>query len=282
MPGPLIGITGATGHIGRLVATRLAGTGARLRLLARDPSRLPTLNAPVQVARTSYEDTAEARAALAGVEVLFMVSAAESADRLAQHTGFLDAAAAAGVRHVVYTSFLGAAPQATFTLARDHWVTEEHLRSLGLAWTVLRDSFYLDFLPDLAGPDGAIRGPAGTGRVGAVARADVARVAAAVLSAPESHAGAVHDLTGPQALTLAEVAETITRVTGRSTTYVDETIEQAYASRAVYHAADWQVDAWVSTYTAIAKGELARLTGTVQRIGGQPPLSLAELLRSRS
>ena len=94
-----------------------------------------------------------------------MVSAAESADRLDQHRTFIDAAAEAGVRHIVYTSFLGAAPDATFTLARDHWVTEEHIRASGLAFTFLRDSFYLDFLPALAGEDGVIRGPAGDGLV---------------------------------------------------------------------------------------------------------------------
>jgi uncharacterized protein YbjT (DUF2867 family) len=113
------------------------------------------------VRTAGYGDRDAAAAALHGVDVLFMVSASESADRREQHRTFVDAAAAAGVRHVVYTSFLGAAPDATFTLARDHWATEEHLRASGMAFTFLRDSLYLDFLPALAGPDGVIRGPAG-------------------------------------------------------------------------------------------------------------------------
>lgn len=274
----LIGITGATGFLGRHVAQSLAADGHQLRLIVRDPSRVDA--AGNEVAQASYGDTEQARAALAGVDVLFMVSAAEAADRVAQHTGFVDAAAASGVRHIVYTSFLGAAPDATFTLARDHWATEQHIAASGMTWTFLRDSFYLDFLPLLAGEDGVIRGPAGQGRVAAVAREDVARSAAAVLASPDAHAGVIYDLTGREAYTLAEAAAITTRITGRDVSYLDETIEQAYESRAPYGAPDWQVDAWVSTYTAIAAGELATISDHVERLTGRPPLTLAEFLAS--
>ena len=124
----------------------------------------------------TYADGAAVRAALEGARLVFMVSAAEAPDRVDQHYSFVDAAAAAGVQHLVYTSFAGAAPDAIFTLGRDHWATEEHIKASGLAWTFLRDNLYLDFLPLLAGPDGVIRGPAGDGRVSAVATDDVADV----------------------------------------------------------------------------------------------------------
>ncbi len=274
---PLIAVTGATGNVGRAVADLLTRDGARIRLVVRDPARAPTDAG--DVVQASYGDLDASTAALSGADTLFMVSAAESAERLAQHRTFVDAAAAAGVRHVVYTSFLGAAPDATFTLARDHWATERHLRASGMAWTFLRDSFYLDFLPALADEDGVIRGPADDGRVGAVARADVARSAAAVCSNVDAHAGRTYDLTGPEAMTLREAAQTITEVTGRATTYEEETVEQAYASRRRYDAPDWQLDAWVSTYTAIAAGELAQVTDTVEQLTGVAPLSLVDLLR---
>lgn len=207
-----------------------------------------------------------------------MVSGSESSDRLDQHRAFVDAAVRAGVQHVVYTSFLGASPTAVFTLARDHWYTEDHIRASGMAYTFLRDSFYLDFLPMLAGPDGIIRGPAGQGRLGAVAREDVARVAAVVLADPATHAGQTYDLTGREALSIPEAIEAIREVTGRDLAYVDETIPEAYESRRVFDAPDWQVHAWVSTYTAIAQGELAAVTDTVERLTGRPPLTLRELL----
>lgn len=113
-----IGITGVTGAVGGEVVRLLAGADMRLdlRLLARDPARAPDVDTDVR--RCDYADPAGAREALRGVEVLLMVSGSESADRRAQHRSFVAAAADAGVRHVVYTSFQGAAPDATFTLAR--------------------------------------------------------------------------------------------------------------------------------------------------------------------
>ena len=273
----LIAVTGATGHVGGLVAHDLSREGARLRLVVRSVARAPQLPGAT-VTETTYGDHDRSVVALDGVDVLLMVSAAESADRLDQHRAFIDAAVEAGVHHVVYTSFLGAAPDATFTLARDHWATEEHLRAVGAPHTILRDSFYLDFLPNLAGPDGAIRGPAGDGVLGAVARADDARVAAHVLLAPHEHAGQTYELTGREALSLTQAARITSEVTGRETVYHPETVEEAYASRASYGAPDWQVDAWVSTYTAIAAGELALVTDTVERLTGRRPLTLRELL----
>jgi len=273
---PTIAITGVTGKIGGAVATELQDLAPRLRLLGRNPSRAPRLEGQLAVA--DYSDAAASREALAGVNVLFMVSAGESPERVQQHEVFVDAAAAAGVKHIVYTSFLGAKPDATFTLARDHWYTEQHIRESGIAWTFLRDSFYLDFFPEVVDENGVIRGPAGNGRVGAVSREDVARSATAVLRNPAPHAGCAYDMTGPQALSLNDIARIIGEVWGKQVTYQDESLEEAYASRAHYGAPGWEVDAWVSTYTAIASGELDVISDSVQSLTGRPPLSLAELL----
>src|SRR3954447_12013810 len=211
---PSLGVTGSTGWLGGLVARGLAGRGGAQRLLVRDVSRAPGLPSSV-AAQCSYRDADAARAALDGVETLFMVSAAESEDRLDEHRTFVDAAAAAGVRHVVYVSFFGAAPDATFTLARDHAATEQHLRDSGMAWTFLRDNLYLEFMDHMVGEDGVVRGPAGDGRAAVVSHDDIARVVVTVLLDPAAHAGATYDLTGPEALTFTEMAEVITEVTGR-------------------------------------------------------------------
>jgi NAD(P)H dehydrogenase (quinone) len=157
---PTLAVTGSTGALGGLVAHSLADAGVGQRLLARDPTRAPELPAGVPVAM-SYGDRLAAVRALAGATVLFMVSGAESADRLEQHRTFVDAAVDAGVEHIVYTSFYGAAADCTFTLGRDHWATEEHIKAAGLSYTFLRDNFYLDVLPLFAGRDGVLRGPAG-------------------------------------------------------------------------------------------------------------------------
>ncbi len=125
-----------------------------------------------------------------------------------------------------------------------------------------------------------IRGPAGDGRLAAVARADVARVAVEVLVAPADHAGATYTLTGPEALTLSEVATIFTSETGWTVTFHDETVPEACESRKRWDAPDWQYDAWVSMYTAIKAGEVATVTDDVRRVTGVPPLRLADLLRT--
>ena len=275
---PSVAVTGSTGALGGHVARALAGQGVPLTLPARTPSRVPDLPGAVPVGFAGYADLASATEALTGVETLLMVSGSESGDRVTEHRTFIDAAGAAGVQHVVYTSFVGASPECTFTLGRDHAATEEHLRASGLSWTFLRDNFYLDFLGALADEHGDIRGPAGEGRVAAVARADAADCAVTVLQDPGAHVGAMYDLTGPEALTFAEVAEIVGAHQGRSVRYVDETVEEAYASRRAWEAPQWQYDAWVSTYTAIAAGELEHVSDDVHRLTGRAPVSLAELL----
>lgn len=274
---PDLAVTGSTGGVGGMVARQLADLGFAQRLLVRNPSRAPGLD-QAATAVCSYGDAEAARRALEGVRVLFMVSAAEAEDRLQQHYAFVDAAADAGVQHVVYTSFYGAAADATFTLARDHYATEERIKASGMDYTFLRDNFYLDFLPLMTDEEGVIKGPAGDGAFSGVAREDIARSAVAVLRDPAIHKGKTYNLTGPEELTLARAAEIITKGTGRTVTYRAETVEEAYESRAVYNAPKWQVDAWVSTYTAMAAGEMAGVSPDVHGLTGQDPISLEEFL----
>jgi uncharacterized protein YbjT (DUF2867 family) len=276
-PLPPLAVTGATGGVGGMVARELSAAGLPQRLLVRDPQRAPVLDGAVPVV-CSYADTAACAAALAGAQTVLMVSASEAVDRLDQHRSFVDAARQAGVTHFVYTSFYGASATSTFTLGRDHYATEEYIKQAGLNYTFLRDNLYLDFMPALVGEDDVIRGPAGQGRVSGVTRADVAAVAAKVLRDPAAHRGRTYDLTGPEALTLTEVAAILSNGLGRKISFHDESVEEAYASRARWNAPDWQLDAWVSTYTSIAAGEVAEVTNDVKALLGRPPQSLSDFL----
>jgi uncharacterized protein YbjT (DUF2867 family) len=151
-----------------------------------------------------------------------------------------------------------------------------------MAHTFLRDNFYLDVLPYFADADGVIRGPAGAGLVAAVARADVADVAAVVLRSPAEHAGATYELTGPEALAFDDIAARTSKALGRPVRFEDESVEDAYAwRRAAYGAEDWQLDAWVSTYTAVRDGEMAAVTDDVRRLTGHAPRSLEDVLAGR-
>ncbi|MCH1884399.1 SDR family oxidoreductase [Agrococcus sp. ARC_14] len=274
---PALAITGATGAVGRLTAEELARGGAALRLLARTPSRAPQLPGSV-VVESSYGDSDQARASLEGVSTLLMVSAGEEEGWPEKQLGFVAAAADAGVEHIVYTSFQGASADATFTYGRDHFATEEAIRASGMAWTMLRDSFYLDFVTLLPGPDGALRGPAGDGRVAAVAKLDVARSAAAVLREPGAHAGRTYEVTGPEALSFADFAAALTGSTGRPIRYIDETLEEGRRWREAFGAPEWQLQGWLTTFSAIAKGEHTHVTDDVELLTGRKPISLRELL----
>jgi NAD(P)H dehydrogenase (quinone) len=264
----VIAVTGATGEMGRRVVARLVEAGAPHRLVVRDPSR--ATGEDVRVA-SSYGARDEMRAAVEGASTVFLIPAAEAADRLEQHKTAVDAVLAAGVPRIVYLSFLNAAPDATFTLARDHWATEEHIRATGLTWTFLRMNLYMDFIPRMAGEDGVIRGPAGDGRVSAILRDDVAAAAAAVLTS-DGHDRRTYDLTGPESFSLADAAALM------GARFEDETDEQAYASREIYGAPDWEVRGWVSSYQAIRDGSLDVLSPTVRELTGRDPVALAEYL----
>ncbi|WP_343983966.1 SDR family oxidoreductase [Kribbella koreensis] len=269
-------MTGSTGQLGSRIARLLAADGVAQRLIVRDPGRAPSL-AGAEVAQAAYGEKAALLNALDGVTTLMLLSATESADRVSLHKATVDAAVAAGVQRIVYTSFVGASPSATFTFARDHWHTEEHVRSTGVDFTFLRDNLYLDFLPGFVGADGVIRGPAGDGRVAAVARDDVAAVAARVLVSSQ-HSGMTYDLTGPSAFTLTEAASLMSTAWGRPVRYEPETLDEAYRSREGFGAAAWEVAGWVTSYAAICSGELSGVSSAVEDITGHPAISLPDYL----
>jgi uncharacterized protein YbjT (DUF2867 family) len=278
-----IAVTGATGGVGSRVARRLRDRGADQRLVVRDLARVPAVGGfqAVAMGPRGYRDQAALTEALGGCDTLLLVSAHESEERVVEHAHAVRAAVDAGVRRIVYTSFLGAGPDATFTFAQDHYATEQLIRESGLAWTFLRDSQYADFVPLLVGEDGVIRGPAGEGRCAWVARDDVADVAAEVLSAAGGeHDGQTYDLTGPEAHTLAWAAEQLSAVTGREITFRNESVQGAYESRVHLDLPDWLVDGYVTSYVVIGTGEMDVVSDAVQRITGHAPMALDEVLRA--
>ncbi len=208
----IVGVTGATGHLGRrtveLLLDRLGQPDGPSAVVAttRSPEGAADLaRRGAEVRRGDFDEPSTLAAAFAGLDRLLVVSA-DAPDpqlRIGQHAAAIAAAAAAGVPHLVYTSFVNADRGRPDFIAVVHLAAEEALRQAGPAWTVLRNNLYADQLPQLVGsPTNA-----GSGRAGWVAREDCAAVAAAVLAAPgDAHAGQVYDVTGPRSLTMAEAA----------------------------------------------------------------------------
>ena len=276
----MIGITGVTGKLGSYVSDLVDKKGIASIHLARSPERA-TVYASAEIRKMVYANTPEVVEALKGIDVLLMVSARENPERVEEHTSFLDAAKLAGVQHIVYTSFYGADEKATFTLSRDHAQTEAYIKELGFTYTFLRDNFYLDFLIDIALENGEIRGPAGSGKVSAVARKDTSRVAAEILLNPKEWENQSLNLTGPEDLSMEEIVALLSKESGKTITYVDESVEEAYESRKKWPAQTWEYDAWVSTYTAIKAGEQAGVSTDVEKVLGRPAMNLIDVLKER-
>ena len=276
----MIGITGVTGKLGSYVADLVDKKGIASIHLARSPERAKVY-ASAEIRKMVYANTPEVVEALKGIDVLLMVSARENPERVEEHKSFLDAAKLAGVQHIVYTSFYGADEKATFTLSRDHAQTEAYIKKLGFTYTFLRDNFYLDFFIDIALENGEIRGPAGRGRVSAVARKDTSRVAAEILLHAKKWENQTLNLTGPEEFSMEEIVALLSKETGNAITYVDESVEEAYESRKKWPAQNWEYDAWVSTYTAIKAGEQAGVSTDVEKVLGRPAMSLIDVLKER-
>jgi NAD(P)H dehydrogenase (quinone) len=305
----VIAMTGAGGEIGRRVASRLAGLGAVQRLIVRHAASAPMLPGAEVVEASSYGDASAMRRALAGVQTLLLISARDrfgvahiSAknhtapapyDRVEQHRVAVEAAVAAGVHRVVYLSVIHAAPDATFILAHDHYHTEEHIRASGMRFTFLRTGLYADNVPHSVSADGVIRVPAGDGRVAWVTRDDVAHVAAAVLTSP-GHEEPIYDVTGPEAMTMAETAATLSIFAGREIVYQAQTLEDARTTRTTSRLekfdadrrmwtgqglSDYEADVFITHFLQIAEGDLAQVSDTVPKLTGRPAQSLAEYLR---
>jgi uncharacterized protein YbjT (DUF2867 family) len=275
---PELAITGATGALGGRVARRLAERGFAQRLIVRELVKAPSLAGAIPVAAPSYGDTAAMREALLGAKTLFFVSGRETEDRLQEHYSVLEAASDAGVERIVYLSCLAASPGATFTLARQHYATEERVREAGIRYTFLRSSLYADFVPYVTGEDLVIRGPAGTGKVAWISRDDIAEVAIAVLIAGDEHDGQTYDDTGPESVSVAQTAEILGRVINREVSYHDESIDEAWESRQKWGAPKWEMEGRITSYTAVAAGEWDVVSDAVEKITGKPAQKLESFL----
>jgi NAD(P)H dehydrogenase (quinone) len=212
-------VTGATGHLGRLVVESLLAKGVpatEIVGLGRQVDRIADLG--ITVRQVSYDDRDALTAAFAGADRVLLISGSEVGRRVPQHTNAIDAAKAAGVGLVVYTS----APKADSTdmkLAAEHRDTERLLAASGLPHVILRNGWYIENYSVEQALAHGLFGAAGDGRISAATRADLAEAAAAVLVG-EGHAGKVYEL-GGEPFTMAYLAEVISRESGQPVTYTD-------------------------------------------------------------
>ncbi|SDF87786.1 NAD(P)H dehydrogenase (quinone) [Cellulosimicrobium cellulans] len=285
-----IAVTGASGHLGRLVVESLLARGAdasQVVALARTTAKVADLaDRGVEVREADYAQPETLAPALAGVDVLVLVSGSEVGQRVEQHRNVVDAAQAAGVARVVYTS----APHATtsaLVLAPEHKATEELLAASGLATTVLRNNWYTEnYVGDVlaARESGEIVASVGDGRVASASRADFAEAAAVVaLAAREdasAHAGAVYELSGDVAWTYDDLAAAAAEVLGRPVVYRRVSPDEHRALLLGAGLDEGTAGFVVALDGNIRDGLLAEVTEDLRRLLGRPTTPHVDGLRA--
>jgi NAD(P)H dehydrogenase (quinone) len=271
-------VTGATGHLGRLVVEALLNRGVPTEQVIATGRRTEALadlaQRGVVVRHADLDDEASLRAAFAGAEKLLLVSGSEVGRRTRQHANAIGVAQAAGVQFIAYTSITHA-DTSTLLLAEEHLATERLLAEAGVPHALLRNSWYIENytgqLPVYL--EHGIAGAAGTGRVSAATRRDYAEAAAAVLSG-EGHSGAVYEL-GGEPFTMAELAEVISAATGRTVGYTDLPVEQYQAVLVGAGLPEPVAAVFADGDRGVAAGELFVQGGDLEKLIGRAPTALA-------
>lgn len=276
----MIAVTGATGHLGRLVIEDLLARGVapeQMIALARSPEKAESFAARgVQVRRADYTQPETLGPALEGVEKLLLVSSSEIGQRAQQHRNVVAAAREAGVRLLAYTSILKA-DTSRMQLAVEHSATEEMIRDSGIPFVFLRNGWYLENYTEHLAPVleyGVVLGSAEDGRISAAARADYAAAAAAVLTG-SGHEERIYELGGDEAFTLADLAREISRQAGTPIEY--RNLSEAALAEALAGAGMPEPYARMlaDSDRGIARGELFTDSGDLNRLIGRPTTSLA-------
>jgi NAD(P)H dehydrogenase (quinone) len=293
-------ISGASGDLGRRVTAHLLQhvPASNLILLTRNPASLADAAAKgAQVRQADFNDAATLQQALRGGDVMLLISTLSIGKRVQQHTTAINAAKAAGVRHVVYTSSCGIQPQTPSISGKEHYATEQVLLHSGLDFTILRNSWYADVIPQLLLPMaigmGAIGFSTGDGMVAPVAKEDCARVAAAVVANAARHIGAIYEITGPQLFTLREMMAHCSTVSRKPIVYQNlshaekQAIFDAMGVSREYQEGmmndttnAWASDEMITYEMAIRQGFFALCSRHVEQITGQRATSFAEVVEA--
>ncbi len=292
-------ISGASGDLGRKITALLLQQvpASELILLTRKPETLAAeATKGADVRHADFNDAPGLERALRGGDVLMLISTLSIGKRVHQHTTAIHAAKAAGVRHVVYTSSCGIQPQTPSISGKEHYATEQALQSSGLHYTILRNSWYADVIPQLLMPAGIAMGAigfsTGNGMVAPVAKDDCARAAAGVLANYKAHANAIYEITGPQLFTLADMFQHCSTVSRKPIVYQNLShaekqsvfdamgISRGYEEGMMNDTTNaWASDEMLTYEMAIKQGFFSICSRHVEMITGKSALSFAEVVQ---
>jgi uncharacterized protein YbjT (DUF2867 family) len=274
-------VTGATGNTGSVLLRLLEERGVKARAMIRHERDIARLgSASTSAVIGDFDDADSIAAALDGVDSAYLVTPS-SANAEAQQIRFAELAAAANVKHLVKLSQFAADEASPVRFLRYHGAVERRIRELGLGYTFLRPNLYfqgfLAFRAMIAN-DGRFFAPIGEARVSAVDVRDIALIAAAALTEP-GHVGNTYTITGPAAVSHAEIARAIGDAIGRNVTFVDVTPEDFSGALKKLGAPTWQVEGLVEDYAHYARGEAAEALPTVREVTGSEPRDVTVFAR---
>ncbi len=280
----MIGITGASGHLGRLVAQALVErvSPTKVRLGSRDPAKLEDFAAQgFATTITDFEKPESLAKAFSGVETLLIISSDAPNDVcIRQHIAAIDAARAAGVGRVVYTSFTNARVESLFPFVVKHVGTEAYLLASGLPYTILRNNQYSENIPDAAAREtGKLTLPGASGKVAHITRTDAAAAAAGALT-QKGHERKIYEITGPEALDLFDIADILSSAWNRKITAVDLDPSEYDKLLSARGLPPFVVDGVVGLRKAVGAGEYAAISQDAGRLAGRPPQPLSDYLKS--
>lgn len=285
-------ISGASGDLGKKVTHFLLEhiSAASLILLTRNPTALDAESSSgLMVRHADFSHPESLPGAFQGGDILLLISTPSAGNRVEQHQNAIHAAHVAGIKHIVYTSCCGIQPQNPSLICQQHYATEQALRDSGLTFTLLRNSWYADVIPQYLIPtmlrSGSFIASMGAGVIAPVAKDDCARVAATVLADPEHHAQATYEVTGPELLTCADIARICSIATGRNLDYRDDTshkerqnLSAELGNLSPEQAAAWGSEEMLTFELAIRQQFLSICSHHVQQITGKRALSVAEVI----
>lgn len=280
-----VAITGVTGHLGRLVVESLLARivpADQIVATGRNLSKLADLaDQGVQTHASDYNDVDSLREVFSRADRVLFVSGNEVGQRITQHRNVIQAAKDVGVQLIAYTSIANA-DRTTMQLAAEHQATEQLLAESGVPFALLRNSWYIENytaqLPTYL-EYGAVVGSAGEGRVSAATRADYAEAAAAVMIG-EDQAGKVYELGGDDAFTMAELADEVSRASGRPVTYQDLPVEEYTQVLVKAGVPEPYAAALAESDRGVARGDLLVTSGDLSRLIGHPTTSMAAAVQA--
>ncbi|MGC6159891.1 SDR family oxidoreductase [Enterobacter ludwigii] len=280
----MIAITGATGQLGQLVIEQLLNTVPANQIVAivRNPAKAEALRQQgITVRQGDYADESTMTSALNGVEKLLLISSSEVGQRATQHQNVINAAKAAGVKFIAYTSLLHA-DKSPLGLHVEHVATEKALAESGIPYALLRNGWYTENYLASAPPaleHGVFIGAAGEGKIASATRADYAAAAAKVISG-DGHAGNVYELAGDHAWTLSELAAELSKQSGKNVTYQNMSEADFTAALKGVGLPAGLADMLADSDVGASKGGLFDDSHTLSKLIGRPTTLLSESIKA--